>query len=81
MESSDPELKILVKETLEIAKANQEALKKIHGHQVWARWFSFFKWFIIIGSTFGTLYYFQPMIDNLLGTYKELLGPTSDLGL
>jgi len=77
----DPELKILVKENLEVAKENNLALKKILGYLRWSRGLGALKWFLIIGSTVGVFYYFQPLLAQVLGTYSELLGTASDFGV
>ncbi|OJI08776.1 MAG: hypothetical protein COV08_03050 [Candidatus Vogelbacteria bacterium CG10_big_fil_rev_8_21_14_0_10_49_38] len=77
----DPELKILVKENLEVTKENNLVLKKILGHQRWARLLGGLKWLLIIGSTVGVFYYFQPVFNELWRTYSELLGTVSDFSV
>jgi len=56
-------------------------LTKLVWNQKISRWFGVLKWVVIVGSTFGALYYLQPMIDNLWGTYQELLGTVSDISI
>ena len=77
----DSEIRELVKESVEISRENNVLLEKLVWHQKVSSWLSYLKWIIIIGSTVGALYYLQPMMDNLLGQYKELLGTVSDISV
>lgn len=70
----DPELKEFLKRNLAVSLENNEILKKMRGAQRWARAFSFFYWLIIIGLSVGVYYYLQGPLQQLLGTYKGLLG-------
>ncbi len=69
----DEETKQLLKEDLEIAKESRALLHEIVRHQKLATWLNVVKWIIVIGTTLGALYYVQPMLTGLLGTYSELL--------
>lgn len=53
---------------------NHKILKKLLLHNRWASFVSLVKWLIILGAAFGTYYYFQPYIDQLLEMYKNVLG-------
>ncbi len=75
------EEKKLLKEDVELAKENNKLLNKLVWHQRWSSWLNALKWVVIIGSTLGALYYLQPMLDSLWGTYSELLSAISDTSI
>ena len=81
MTKMDEESKQLLKEELEVNKENNQLLHKLIGYQRWARWLGVIKWVVVIGTTLGALYYVQPMLTNLLGTYSELLDTVSDTSI
>ena len=74
----DPEIKDLLKEDVRLAHETNDALKELIRYQKWARWFDIIKWIIVIGVSLGALYYVQPILENLLGTYRQLLSTVSD---
>jgi len=65
----DPEDKRIIRENLELAKENQEMLKKMRRGQFIGNIARIFYWVIIIGASFGAYYFIQPYIDM----YKNLL--------
>jgi len=65
----DPEDKRIIRENLELAKENQEMLKKMRRGQFIRNIARIFYWVIIIGASFGAYYFIQPYIDM----YKNLL--------
>lgn len=77
----DPETKELIKANLQLSQENNDLLTDLVWHQKVSRWLGYFKWVIVIGSALGALYYLQPMIDKLWGTYQELLGTVSDMSV
>ncbi|MFA6254045.1 MAG: hypothetical protein WC640_02170 [Candidatus Paceibacterota bacterium] len=77
----DEEAKKLLKEELEVNKENNKLLNKLVWYQKWARWFGAIKWIIVVGAAIGALYYLQPMIDKLWGTYTELLNNVSETSI
>ncbi|HRZ30640.1 MAG TPA: hypothetical protein P5274_03200 [Candidatus Paceibacterota bacterium] len=77
----DPETKELIKEDLRLSQENNAMLNKLIWGQRISRWFGVIKWVVIIGSTVGALYYLEPLIGDLWGTYQELLGTVSDISV
>jgi len=63
-----------IDELLELTKENNTMLHKLYRAQVWSGIFRFMYWAVIIGTTVGLWYYFQPMIDQYVSTYQNLLG-------
>ena len=73
----DDETKKLLQEEIELSKENNKLLNEIVWYQKWSRWLGAIKWIVVIGASLGALYYLQPMLDNLWGTYTELLDTVS----
>ena len=66
-------------ELLELTRENNEIL---HGMRRVQRWGSFFRvvyWMIILGSIFGTYYYFQPTIEKYMEIFKTSFGTLQTL--
>ncbi len=68
----DPKEKELLEESVELSRENNKILKKLRSAMRVSRAFKIMYWTIIIGSMFGFYYYFQPLIDNLMGTYEGI---------
>lgn len=73
----DEETKQLLREDLEIARESKKLLNELVRHQKLATWLNVIKWIVVIGTALGALYYVQPILENLLGTYNELLSGVS----
>lgn len=67
------DLKNLVRENIRIAEDNNRLLRKIVSANRWARIFKLLYWVIIIGSMVGVYYYVQPILIDILDTYKGLV--------
>ena len=65
----DQNEKRILRETLEIAKENNEMLKKMRRGQFIGNVARIFYWVIILGASFGAYYFIQPYIEM----YKSLL--------
>lgn len=65
----DPEVKHLLEENLKLSKENNQLLLKIRSVQRWAQITRVFYWVIIIGASFGALYYLKPYLGNLMNLY------------
>lgn len=70
----DPESQKLLKETFELAKENNQMLRKIRSVQKWAAFWSLFKIFVIVGIALGTFYFLQPYLDGAMNTYNSVFG-------
>ena len=68
----DEELKILLKENLELSKENNKLLKKQWRVVKWSRFVKLTYWVVILALTFGAYYYIQPYMDALKGSYSGL---------
>lgn len=62
----DQEIREKLSQTYKLAEENNRLLHKLNRALVWARVWGFLKWIIIIGSTVGVYYYFQPQIEALM---------------
>lgn len=71
----DEELKGLLKKNIEASEESLKLLKKIHKDILWRRIFSLVKWGIIIALSVWSYLALEPVLRDLLGTYKNLLAP------
>ena len=68
----DEELKVLLRENIEVSKESLKILKKINRGRIFGSIFSALKWTLIIGISFGTFYYIEPFFSQYLETIKSL---------
>jgi hypothetical protein len=68
-----------IDELLELTRKNNAILHKMRRAQMWSDIFRLIYWSVIIGTTVGLWYYFQPMINNYITTYQSLLGQVDSL--
>ncbi|MFA6514807.1 MAG: hypothetical protein WCT42_00900 [Candidatus Paceibacterota bacterium] len=66
----DPEVKQLLEENLRISKENNLLLIKVRNVQRWAQITRILYWVVIIGISFGALYYIKPYLGNLINVYS-----------
>ncbi|MCR4342928.1 MAG: hypothetical protein NUV40_03460 [Patescibacteria group bacterium] len=66
-------MKNLIRENIRIAEDNNRLLRKIVSANRWARIFKLLYWVIIISSMVGVYYYVQPILIDILDTYKGLV--------
>ncbi len=60
-----------IDELLELTKENNKILRSMRSTQKWSSFFTFVYWAIILGSIFGTYYYFQPTINKYKKTIQK----------
>lgn len=77
----DEELKNLLKKNIEASEESLKLLKKIHSDILWRRIFSLVKWGIIIALSVWSYWALEPVLRDLLGTYKNLLGSKPGQGI
>lgn len=77
----DPEIKELLKEDVALAKETNESLKELIRYQRLARWLTAIKWIAVIATTLGALYYVEPLVTSLMGTYSDLLNTVSSTSI
>lgn len=67
----EEDLKVLLRENLEVSKESLKILKKINRGRVFGSIFTGLKWMIIIGISFGAYYYIEPFFSKYLDTLKS----------
>ena len=68
----DDDTRALLEEILALEKENNKMLRKARNHARWSALFSFIYWAILIGSSAAAFYYIQPVLAQLLQSYKAL---------
>ena len=76
----DEELKVLLRENIELSKESLKILKKINRGRIFGSIFSALKWTLIIGISFGTFYYIEPFFSQYLDTIKGLTSGVENMG-
>jgi len=61
-------------ELLEITRENNQILRSMRRAQRWSSFFTLVYWALILGSIFGTYYYFQPTIQKYMKTFETSIG-------
>lgn len=57
-------------ELLELTRENNKIIRSMRSTQRWSSFFRLVYWMLILGSIFGTYYYFQPTIEKYMHTMK-----------
>jgi len=68
----DQDVREKLSQTLELAEENNHMLHAMRRAQRFAAFISVLKWLIIIGSTVGFYYYFQPQIQTLVQLNSDI---------
>lgn len=63
-----------IDELLELTKENNKILHKMRRTQHFSSFFSLVYWAVILGSIFGTYYYFQPTIEKYMKVFQTSMG-------
>jgi hypothetical protein len=66
-------------ELLELTRDNNKILHGIRRTQRWSSVFTVVYWAVILGSIFGTYYYFQPTIEKYVGLVQSSAGTLQQL--
>jgi hypothetical protein len=69
-----PEEKSLLERTYKLGVENNEILRKMRRANRFALAFRAAYWVIVIGLAIGALYFLQPYVDAVMGTYQDLFG-------
>ena len=77
---ADEELKVLLRENIEVSKENLKILKKINRARIFGNIFSALKWTLIIGISLGAYYYIEPFFSKYLETIKDLTSGVENVG-
>ncbi len=59
-----------INELLDLTRENNKILRAMRRTQKWSSFFTFLYWMLILGSIFGTYYYFQPTIKKYMQTIQ-----------
>ncbi len=59
-----------IDELLDLTRENNKILRSMRSTQRWGLFFTFMYWMLILGSIFGTYYYFQPTIKKYMRTMQ-----------
>lgn len=76
---SDEEIKILLRENLELNRETLSILKKLNKARIWGNVFWIVKWVIIIGLSFGAYYYIEPYLSRYLNFLENLQGSVENV--
>ena len=68
----DSETKKLLEEVLELGRDNNKMLKKVRGVQKREAVWSALKMILVIGIAFGSFYFLQPYVDQLMSMYSSI---------
>ena len=77
---ADEELKVLLRENIEVSKESLKILKKINRGRIWGNVFSVLKWTLIIGLSFGTYYYIEPFLSQYVDMLRGLTSGVENIG-
>ena len=77
---ADEELKVLLRENIEVSKESLKILKKINRGRIWGNVFSVLKWTLIIGLSFGTYYYIEPFFSQYVDMLRGLTSGVENIG-
>ncbi len=64
-----PEEQQMLREALELSRKNNETLNKLYRAAIWGRAIKILYWAVIIGVSFGALYFVKPYLETLQGVY------------
>lgn len=69
-----PEERSLLERTYNLAEENNVILRKIRRVNRFSLAFRIVYWTVVIGLAVGALYFIQPYVDAVVGTYTDLFG-------
>lgn len=76
----EEDLKVLLRENLEVSREGLKILKKINRGRVFGNIVSALKWAIIIGISFGAYYYIEPFLSKSLDAFSGLSSGVEKIG-
>ena len=68
----ESDIKELLKKNLEASERTLHLVEKMHRATLWARFFSFLKWVVIVGGLAYGYMAIQPMLNQLLGISQQV---------
>ena len=77
---AEEDLKVLLRENIEVSKESLKILKKINRGRIFGNVFTALKWTLIIGISLGAYYYIEPFFSKYLETIKDLTSGVENVG-
>lgn len=74
-----PEQERMLRESLTLARENNEAIKKLYRSMVVGRVIKVVYWVILIGAAIGAFYFVQPYVDTIKSIYGGVGDPQEAL--
>ncbi|MEK9174370.1 MAG: hypothetical protein AAB725_00155 [Patescibacteria group bacterium] len=68
----ESDVKELLRKNLEASERTLHLVEKMHRAALWARFFSFLKWVVIVGATVWGYLALQPYLEKALGLSREI---------
>jgi hypothetical protein len=78
--STNQDLKALLEENLKLTRAIYTLAEKTRRHIFWGEVFGVLRTLIIVVPLILAYFYLQPMLQQAIGAYQELLGVSADAG-
>lgn len=73
------DIKELLKKNLEVSERTLQLVQKIHRAALWARFFTFLKWVVIVGGLVWSYIALQPYLEKFLGISQQIGGLQNSL--
>lgn len=79
MMTADEELKQLLRENLEVSRDSFKILKKMNRARLLGSFFTFMKWVIIVGLSYGAYYYIEPYLQTTMSALNSVTSGINEL--
>ncbi|MEI7777078.1 MAG: hypothetical protein WCI52_00500 [bacterium] len=70
----EPQIQQELKQLVDLTEENNRILKKMQRSAMWANFFQYIRWAIILAVTVGTFYFLQPVIVKINDIYSTMTG-------
>ena len=77
---ADEELKVLLRENIEVSKESLKILKKMNRARIFGGVFKFFKWGFIIGVSVWGYLQLQPFVQQYLDLMRKMSSGVENIG-
>ncbi|MDD4989190.1 MAG: hypothetical protein PHV42_02070 [Candidatus Pacebacteria bacterium] len=67
----DSEIKNLLEKNFSLTQENNQLLRKMNRRAQWGTVTHIIYWIVIIGVTFGSYYYLQPYLNQVISLYSK----------
>ena len=76
----DEELKVLLRENIEVSKESLKILKKMNRARIFGGVFKFLKWGFIIGISVWGYLWLQPFVERSLNLMRQMSSGVENIG-